>query len=185
LVNPLQLAVMASRLASGTMLQPRLIARQKTSAPPLGASAEHMEIIHAAMNAVVNGNGTAGSARMQIPGVLLAGKTGTAQVRFISAGERAGGVRGDASLPFKLRDHSLFQGFAPADKPLYAVGCILEHSGHIVTAAPIASDVLSFLFDPAKAMVKLAALETQWGGTLAERTARRAALYQSQVPAST
>jgi penicillin-binding protein 2 len=184
LVNPLQLAVMASRLASGTMLQPRLIARQKTIAPPLGASAEHMEIIHAAMNAVVNGNGTAGSARMQIPGVFLAGKTGTAQVRFISAGERAGGVRGDSSLPFKLRDHSLFQGFAPADKPLYAVGCILEHSGHIVTAAPIASDVLSFLFDPAKAMIKLAALETQWGGTLAERTAHRAALYQSQVPAS-
>ena len=184
LVNPLQLAVMAARLGSGRAVVPRLLANSMIIAPPLGASAESMLAVHAAMNAVVNGNGTAGSARFQIPGVFLAGKTGTAQVRRISMAERAGGVLSDASLPFKLRDHSLFQGFAPADQPLYAVGCILEHSGHIVTAAPIASDVLSFLFDPAKAMVKLGALETQWGGTLAERTARRAALYRAQSAAA-
>src|SRR3546814_10245681 len=65
---------------------------------------------------------------MNVPDVLLAGKTGTAQVRRITMAERAGGVRGDAALPFKLRDHSLFQGFAPANNPRYAASCILEHS---------------------------------------------------------
>jgi penicillin-binding protein 2 len=174
LVNPLQLAVMAARLGSGKIIKPRLLASDPVVAPSMGWSDEHMEVLHSAMSAVVNGNGTAGSARLQVPGVLLAGKTGTAQVRLITAAERAGGVLSDYATPFKLRDHSLFQGFAPFDNPRYAVACILEHSGHIVTAAPIASDTLMYLFDPAGAMKKLEAFETQWGGSLAERTARRA-----------
>ena len=179
LVNPLQLAVMAARLGSGNGIVPRLLASSPIQAPSLNISAEHFTVVHDAMSAVVNGNGTAGSARLQIPGVLLAGKTGTAQVRVISAGERASGVLSDYATPFKLRDHSLFQGFAPFDNPRYAVGCILEHSGHIVTAAPIASDTLSYLFDPALALKKLAMLEEGWGGTLAERTARRAAEFEA------
>jgi penicillin-binding protein 2 len=185
LVNPLQMAVMAARLGSGKALQPRLLASQKIIAPDLGVSADHLAVVHDGMNAVVNEAGTAGSARMQVPGVLLAGKTGTAQVRVITAGERASGVLSDYALPFRLRDHSLFQGFAPFDKPLYAVGCILEHSGHIVTAAPISSDVLTFLFDPALAMKKLLALEEQWGGSLAERNARRSAAFEAAARAST
>jgi penicillin-binding protein 2 len=178
LVNPLQLAVMAARLGSGMQVVPRLLASQKVERGAAIASPEHIRICHDAMSAVVNGNGTAGSARLQIPGVLLAGKTGTAQVRRISMAERAGGVLSDYATPFKLRDHSLFQGFAPFDNPRYAVGCILEHSGHIVTAAPIASDTLSYMFDPAKALAKLAVLEEGWGGTLAQRTAARAAEYE-------
>ena len=179
LVNPLQMAVMAARLGSGKAIVPRLLARSPVQNPDLGATPEHLAIVRDAMNAVVNGNGTAGSARMQVPGVLLAGKTGTAQVRVISAGERASGVLSDYATPFKLRDHSLFQGFAPFDNPRYAVGCILEHSGHIVTAAPIASDTLSYLFDPARAMAKLDGLEKGWGGTLTERTARRGAAFEA------
>jgi penicillin-binding protein 2 len=46
-------------------------------------------------------------------------------------------------------------------------------------AAPVAKDVLTFLFDRAVAMKNLAALEEQWGGTLAERNARRAAAIKS------
>ena len=189
LVNPLQLAVMAARLGSGNGIVPRLLANTPIQAPSLNISAKDFTIVHDAMSAVVNGNGTAGSARLQIPGILLAGKTGTAQVRVISAGERASGVLSDYATPFKLRDHSLFQGFAPFDNPRYAVGCILEHSGHIVTAAPIASDTLSYLFDPALALKKLAGLEQAWGGTLAERTARRAfefeALAKAKLAAAT
>ena len=180
LANPLQLAVMAARIASGRAIQPRLFAtRQPPQPAPLAITPEHLAIVHDAMNAVVNGGGTAGSARLQIPGVLLAGKTGTAQVRRITMAERGRGVLGDASLPFKLRDHSLFLGFAPADAPRYAVACILEHSGHIVTAAPIASDVLSYLFDPAKATEKLVRLEAGWGGDIGTRMAAEAAAFQA------
>ena len=48
-------------------------------------------------------------------------------------------------------------------------------------AAPVAKDVLTFLFDRAKAMQSLAALEEQWGGTLAERNARRAEAVKSYL----
>jgi penicillin-binding protein 2 len=50
-------------------------------------------------------------------------------------------------------------------------------------AAPVAKDVLTFLFDKAKAMEALNALEKSWGGTLAERTERRTALWLAQQAA--
>jgi penicillin-binding protein 2 len=183
LINPLQMAVMASRLASGRMLMPNFLAKdRKAGAQPIGVSADHLATIRDAMSAVVNGGGTGGAARMNIPGVLLAGKTGTAQVRRITMAERAGGVRGNASLPFKLRDHSLFQGFAPFDNPRYAVACILEHGGHTIRnqdAGPIASDTLSFLFDPKKATERLETLEKEWGGPPAERMAAQMAAFRA------
>ena len=179
LVNPTQLAVMAARLASGRAVVPRFLADGKPhGGDPLGVSQQHLDYIHNAMRDVVNGAGTARSARMPIPDVLLAGKTGTAQVRRITMAERAGGVRGDYALPFKLRDHSLFLGYAPYDRPRYAVACILEHSGHIATAAPIASDCLTFLFDPGKAMEKLETLEKTWGGRPEERLAAQMSAFR-------
>ncbi|MDX3900479.1 MAG: penicillin-binding protein 2 [Sphingobium sp.] len=182
LINPLQMAVMAARLASGRILMPNFLHGAKRPEPGfIGVSADHLTVIRDAMSAVVNGGGTGGAARMSVPGVLIAGKTGTAQVRRISMAERAGGVRGNASLPFKLRDHALFQGFAPFDDPRYAIGCIIEHGGHtnrIEDAPMIASDTLSFLFDPQKAMEKLVKLEEGWGGTPAQRLERQMAAFR-------
>jgi len=182
LINPLQMSVMAARLATGRQLMPNFLhGADRPEAESVGATEEHLAVIREAMSAVVNGGGTGGAARMNIPGVLLAGKTGSAQVRRITMAERAGGVRGNASLPFKLRDHALFQGFVPFDNPRYAVGCIIEHGGHIsrVEDAPmICADTLSFLFDPKKAMEKLETLEKGWGGPPAERLARQTAAFR-------
>lgn len=182
LINPLQMAVMAARLATGKQLMPNFIHGAKRPAPaPVGSTEEHLVVIREAMNAVVNGGGTGGAARSSIPGVMIAGKTGTAQVRRITMAERAGGVRGNAGLPFKLRDHALFQGFAPYDNPRYAIACIIEHGGHTIRnedAPMIASDTLSFLFDPAKALEKLEKLEEGWGGTPAQRQARDMAAFR-------
>ncbi|PZU06026.1 MAG: penicillin-binding protein 2 [Sphingobium sp.] len=182
LINPLQMAVMAARLATGQQLMPNFLFGAPHAVPqPVGVSEEHLVVIRDAMNAVVNGGGTGAAARSSIPGVMIAGKTGTAQVRRITMTERAGGVRGNAGLPFKLRDHALFQGFAPFDNPRYAIACIIEHGGHInrVEDAPmIASDTLSYLFDPKKAMEKLETLEKGWGGTPAERQARQMAAFR-------
>ena len=176
LANPLQLALMAARIASGRTLDPRLLGHDPVrDGGPLDIPAAHLDIVRAGMYAVVNAGGTGGSARLALPGVSMAGKTGTAQVRRITMAERGhGGVLKDAALPFRLRDHSLFVGFAPYDNPRYAVAVVLEHSGHIVTAAPIGRDVMTYLFAPKQALSTLAALETGWGGNVSDRMARDA-----------
>ncbi|WP_375427711.1 penicillin-binding protein 2 [uncultured Sphingomonas sp.] len=180
LSNPLQLCVMAARIASGRVVQPTLLARRVDRNPPvLDATPEHLAVVRDAMWAVVNGGGTAGRARLKVPGVELAGKTGTAQVRRITMAERRSGVLGDTSLPFKLRDHSLFMGFAPAAEPRYAVAVVLEHSGHIVTAAPMASDIVTYLYDRERALRSLEPLEKDWGGDIATRLAAQSAAYKA------
>jgi penicillin-binding protein 2 len=185
LANPLQLAVMATRIASGRKLVPRLIANRHygPQGGPLDLDPAHLQIVRNAMSMVVNGGGTAGSARLPVPGVLLAGKTGTAQVRRITMAERRSGVLGDAALPFKMRDHSLFQCYAPFGDPRYACAVILEHSGHIVTAAPMARDIITYLFDPAKAMATLEELEKTWGGDIETRAQAEAARWQAEQAA--
>jgi penicillin-binding protein 2 len=73
--------------------------------------------------------GTAFAWRIKEAGFEMGGKTGTAQVRVISAEERAHGIRSNESLPWKLRDHGLYIGFAPAAKPRYACSVVIEHGG--------------------------------------------------------
>ncbi|HEX7853635.1 MAG TPA: penicillin-binding protein 2 [Sphingobium sp.] len=182
LVNPTQMAVMASRLASGRALVPHYVADgQRHDAQPIGVRQENLDLIHAAMRDVINGGGTGGAARLPVPGVLMAGKTGTAQVRRITMAERSRGVRGNASLPFKLRDHALLQCFAPFDRPRYALGCILEHGGHTIRSidsTTISADIMSYLFDREGAMKRLEALEADWGGTPQQRLEKQLSAYR-------
>lgn len=72
----------------------------------------------------------------------MAGKTGTSQVRNITAAERRAGVIRNEDLPWERRDHALFVNFAPFDAPKYAVAVIVEHGGGgSRAAAPIARDI--------------------------------------------
>jgi penicillin-binding protein 2 len=178
LVNPMQLAVMPARLASGKLLLPRLLmADGRPAAPNLDADPAHLEFVRKAMAAVVNGRGTAVASKLPLEGIQMAGKTGTAQVFRL-------GERGHQSN-WALRDHALFIAFAPADKPRFAIGCIIEHGGFGASAAaPIVRDSMTFLFDQQKAMDALAPLEKQWGGTLAERNARRSAQFEAIAKAN-
>ena len=150
LTTPLQLAVMAARVASGRAIAPRLIHSVDgetvpiVEAPNLGIGGSSLRAIRAGMFAVVNSErGTAKSARIAAPSMEMAGKTGTSQVRNISASERAGGVVANADLPWKRRDHALFVAFAPYEAPKYAVSVVVEHGGGgSAVAAPIARDML-------------------------------------------
>ena len=184
LVNPLQLAMMAGRIASGRELQPRILMNGKAPlAKPLPIPPEFLDRIRNAMYGVVNEGGTGGRARLQVPGMSLGAKTGTAQVRRITMQERGGGVRSNASLPFKLRDHALLVCFAPTENPKYAAGIVLEHGGHTVTALDtpgIGRDIITYLLDRDKAMAALAEVEPSWGGDIATRAAAEAAAYQSK-----
>ena len=95
--------------------------------------------------------------------VRMAGKTGTAQVRVISAAERVTGVKRNEDLRWGLRDHALFISIAPWDKPRYACAVVVEHgmAGSRV-AAPMARDILrvALMDDPlSRTPVKLADLQ--------------------------
>lgn len=174
LANPLQLAVMATRLATGNKVMPRLLlGGKKPSFESLNFHGDHTTIIRNAMNEVVNGAGTAGRARIPIEGIHMAGKTGTAQVVSLNVSSGKGGL-------WKHRDHGLFIFFAPFDKPRYAGAVVIEHGGGSGAAYPIARDVVTFLYDPKLGMEKLLELEKEWGGTPRERMARRYASYATE-----
>ncbi|WP_271300859.1 penicillin-binding protein 2 [Sphingomonas sp. CV7422] len=192
LANPLQLAVMAARIASGRALQPSLLASHvHLDAPALPVPSEHLAIVRDAMYGVINQGGTGAAARLLVPGVAIAGKTGTAQVRRITMAERRStGVIKNGQLPFKMRDHALFVGFAPHDNPQYAIAVVLEHNGHTVRnldTPMIARDIMTYQFDRDRAMKALADVEPTWGGDIGTRMAAQAAAYraaQSPPPAA-
>lgn len=173
-VSPLQLAVMTSRIATGHNLQPSLMfGGQKPLGSAFPFTPEQLAVAHDGMFRVVNGSGTAGASRIDINGVHMAGKTGTAQVRALTA--RGGG--GD----WKSRDHSLFICYAPTDAPRYAMSVVVEHGTFGArAAAPIAKDVMTFLFDPGKAWDSLLAMEKGWGGTPIQRMEAKYAAYSSK-----
>lgn len=174
LANPLQLAVMSARLATGNKIMPRLtLDSRKPSFENMNFAPEHIDFIRQSMHDVVYGPGTAGRARLPIPGVEMAAKTGTAQVVSLS-------VSSGKSGPWKYRDHGLFIFFAPFDNPRYAGAVVIEHGGGSGAAYPIARDVMTFMFDPVLGLEKLQALEKEWGGTPQQRMARKYASYATQ-----
>ena len=180
IVNPLQLAVMAGRIASGRNIQPRLLGAHDTPAPLLGLPPEHLDATRGGMWEVVNGDGTAGASRLPFPDIHMCGKTGTAQVRRLSASASRG-----QGGEWKYRDHGLFVFFAPYENPRYAGAVVIEHGmGGARAAAPVAKDALTFLFDRDKAMAALAGFESALGGTMAERNARRTASIDAAARAA-
>jgi penicillin-binding protein 2 len=171
LASPLQLAVLSARLATGKALNPRLVVSGPVKDPvAYDFKPDDIAYIRQAMSDVVNGAGTARRAQLPLPGLKMAGKTGTAQVVSLSISDGRSG-------PWKYRDHGLFVFFAPFDNPRYAGAVVIEHGGGSGSAYPIARDVMTFLFDPQKGLDALRALERQWGGTAQQRLEKRYAAF--------
>jgi penicillin-binding protein 2 len=149
LASPLQLAVMTARIATGKAVVPRLVHSfgdevvPVEPVPSIGLGERSLAAVQGGMYAVMNEGGTASRSRIVDPANLMAGKTGTSQVRIITAAERAAGVIGNAQLPWNRRDHALFVAYAPFDAPRYSISLIVEHGGGgSAAAAPIARDIL-------------------------------------------
>lgn len=174
LASPLQLAVMAARIASGRNIQPRLLDVAHKPDPMLPVPPEFLALARHGMDLVVNSAGTGARSRLPLDGITMGGKTGTAQVRAIKGAQRGKG--GD----WRYRDHGLFVCFAPVAAPRYAAAVVIEHGmGGARAAAPVAKDVLTYIYDPAKAMAALEALEAGWGGDIRTRMARKAAAWNA------
>ncbi|MBK4214583.1 penicillin-binding protein 2 [Paracoccus caeni] len=152
LASPLQLAVMTARVATGKEVKPRLIRAIDGVPQPvpefadLGLNPLHLRTARQGMDAVMNAStGTARRMRIIREDWRMAGKTGTSQVRNITAAERARGVVSNEQLPWNRRDHALFVCYAPYEMPRYAVSVVVEHGGGGgAIAAPVARDIMLF-----------------------------------------
>ena len=151
LTTPLQLAVMTARIANGgRTVHPNLIhsyggtLADRMIGSQIPVRAENLARVMKGMDGVSNeSGGTALGSRLDVNGLGLAGKTGTAQVRRISKAERLSGVLKNEQLPWKFRDHALFVAFAPVENPRYAISVVVDHGGSgSKAAAPVARDVM-------------------------------------------
>lgn len=155
ITTPLQLAVMTARIVNGglavvpTLVKgpPEIIAAaglKRVPPGPIGANARWLNLMTSAMSGVVNEpGGTAQRVRIDEPGLQIGGKTGTAQVRRITAAERAKGVIKNEDLPWDKRDHALFVSFGPVANPRFACAVVIEHGGGGgAVAAPIARELM-------------------------------------------
>jgi penicillin-binding protein 2 len=163
-VTPLQMAVAYNTIATeGKVVKPYIIkkvvdhdgnilmeknpevVRDVTLTQPNGykIDAETFKIVKEAMRRVANGaHGTARS--LKVPGVQMAGKTGTAQVMSFSADQI---YKSCESRPIQMRHHGWFVAWAPWDKPEIVVAALAQHSCHgNPGAAPIVRDVMEAYF---------------------------------------
>lgn len=145
-VTPLQLAVAYTTFANGGILFKPIIVKEietndgkiiKEQIPSIKSQVvlhpKTIEIIRKALIGVVNeGGGTGYAARLN--NIIVAGKTGTAQVRSFKERKKLSGFQ---------NDHAWFVGFAPAYDPEIVVCAFVMHGGHGGgVAAPIVRDVI-------------------------------------------
>jgi len=138
LATPLQVARMIAAVANGgELVTPHAVTEIRApnggkllhvSPPPAGrvrVSAQTMAVLQTGLAAVVS-RGTASS--IQIPGLTVAGKTGTAESPH-------------------GKPYAWFAGYAPADAPRLAVVAMVENAGYGAEfAAPIVRRVLEVAF---------------------------------------
>lgn len=162
LTTPLQLATMTARLVNGGYeIKPTFLKvsdGEKSKIKKIDVSPANLELIKEGMYAVVNKpGGTAWRSQFDYHGQRMGGKTGTTQVRRITMKERREGIKKESELPWRLRNHALFVGYAPHDNPKYAVAVLVEHGGGgSSVAAPLAGKILreAIMLDPTREEVR-------------------------------
>jgi penicillin-binding protein 2 len=150
-LTPLEMTVGYASLATGEVMRPRVVSKEigmdgqvrehrSEMLRKLPWNPENVEFIRKALAGVVNDYGTGGAAK--IPGIVVGGKTGTAQVASVK-----GKMIKSEDLPYEIRDHAWFVAFAPVDDPQIVVTAMVEHGGHGGSAAaPIVKAVMQEFF---------------------------------------
>ena len=115
---------------------------------PLYRNSENIKFVLDAMFSSTNEvRGTSYSSRIEDPKYQFAGKTGTAQVKRITAKQRELDLK-TADIPYEERDHALYIAFGPYKDPRYALSIVVEHGGSgSATAAPMAKKLFKLIID--------------------------------------
>ncbi|MCQ2572253.1 MAG: penicillin-binding protein 2, partial [Alphaproteobacteria bacterium] len=143
LTNCIQLAIMMARTVSNKQIIPRIIySDTKPQFKSLNLQQKNINYVLKGLEQVTKSGGTASGSAINVNGAKMGGKTGTSQVRSISRAERATGVLTNEQLQWNMRNHGLFVGYAPTDKPKYAVCVITEHAGGSSPAAHTVANVM-------------------------------------------
>ncbi|HLX07216.1 MAG TPA: penicillin-binding protein 2 [Thermoanaerobaculia bacterium] len=134
LLTPLQMAAMTAMVANGGYrVTPHLV--QNLPYPPpqkVSLDPQALALVRKGLWAVVNEPGGTAYTAARVPGLDIAGKTGSVQVIAQKVRTKA------ETLPFKYRDHGWFTSFAPESDPRLVVSVFVEHGGSGHNAAPIA-----------------------------------------------
>ena len=146
LTNPLQLAYMTSIIASdGEVISPKIINDGlKKIKMNLEKYKEAINIIKKSMFKVVNeSKGTVLNQDLKKLNFLvnwyIASKT------YYSCRRESDDFR-KKEVEWNKRDHALFVGYMPHDKPKYSISVVIEHGGSgASTAAPIAKQIFQFI----------------------------------------
>ena len=111
------------------------------------ANLNYLEIVKQSLFEATNMAGGTSYGSRVVGDLKMGGKTGTSQVRAISAKEREVGIIKNKDLPWEKRDHGLFIGYGPTENPLYALSIIIEHGGSgSRAAAPLAKKIFEYIF---------------------------------------
>ena len=184
--TPLQVAQATSIIANGgTLYKPALVERvvdpdgkvvsafQPEVLSRLHGQGRNLKLIREGMIETVNSQrGTGRKAQLDTHGILVGGKTGTAQVVRLAQYKHLK----EEDIPYEFRDHAWFTCFAPAANAEIVVTVIVEHGLHGGTAAaPIAAKILNKYFDDKKAA------QEEGQASSAGRPASRVILSQDMI----
>ncbi|EPF79957.1 penicillin-binding protein 2 [Acinetobacter rudis] len=149
IATPLQLAMATAITANhGAHVTPHVLRATRGAKPheiinaPTGriqfngTDDDWVKMRNAMVDVIESGTGR----RIKTSNYLIAGKTGTAQVKSIAQGKRYN----EALLTNRQLDHGLFVGFAPADNPEIAIAVVWENGRHGGSAAGLARPVLDY-----------------------------------------
>ena len=151
--TPIQLCLMTAQIANGGhKIYPKLVAandkQQNDKFSPLYKKKKNIKIVQEAMFSSTNEiRGTSYRSRIEDPKYQFAGKTGTAQVKRITARDRELDLK-TFEIPYEERDHALYIAFGPFINPRYALSIVIEHGGSGGTvAAPLAKELFKLIID--------------------------------------
>ena len=153
--TPIQLCLMTAQIGNGGhKIYPRIVINDENKVAamdkfsPLYTNSKNIKIVQDAMFASTNEvRGTSYKSRIDDLKYQFAGKTGTSQVKKITAKDRELDLK-TFEIPYEERDHALYVAYGPYKNPRYALSVIVEHGGSgSANAAPMATKLFKLVID--------------------------------------